>query len=114
MEYIVLDVVAELDLSAIERPLQAKEHRGERPYAPRMSVAGDRHCPSGVAQRPDSMRARDHIAEAHARAGDHAHAVTAYRDVLACAARDTRLAAGAKDALRRKALAKLKDLSSAP
>ena len=37
--YFVLDMVAELDLSAIERPLQAKDHRGERPYAPRMMVA---------------------------------------------------------------------------
>jgi tetratricopeptide (TPR) repeat protein len=68
----------------------------------------------GVALRPNSMRARDHIAEAYARAGDHDHAVAAYRDVLACAARDTKLGAGAKDALRRKARAKLKDLRSAP
>jgi hypothetical protein len=68
----------------------------------------------GVALRPDSMRARDHVAATYARAGDHDHAVAAYRDVLACAARDTKLGAGAKDALRRKALAKLKDLGSAP
>lgn len=39
LAYFILDVVAELDLSAIERPLQAKDHRGERPYAPRMMVA---------------------------------------------------------------------------
>jgi CubicO group peptidase (beta-lactamase class C family) len=68
----------------------------------------------GVALRPDSMRARHHVAATYARAGDHDHAAAAYRDVLACAARDTKLGAGAKDALRRKALAKLKDLGSAP
>jgi Flp pilus assembly protein TadD len=68
----------------------------------------------GVALRPDSMRARDHVAEAYARAGDHGRAVAAYRDVLACAARDTKLGAGAKEALRRKALAKLKELGAAP
>jgi transposase len=39
LAYFILDVVAELDLSAIERPLQAKDHRGERPYAPRMMTA---------------------------------------------------------------------------
>ena len=37
--YFVLDVVEELDLSAIERAIQAKEHRGERPWNPRMMVA---------------------------------------------------------------------------
>jgi hypothetical protein len=34
LAYFILDVVAELDLSAIERSLQAKDHRGERPYSP--------------------------------------------------------------------------------
>jgi len=37
--YFVLDLVAELDLREIERRLQAKDPRGERPYAPRMMVA---------------------------------------------------------------------------
>lgn len=36
--YFVLDVVGELDLSAIEDALQGKDHRGTRPYAPRMMV----------------------------------------------------------------------------
>jgi len=35
----ILDVVSELDLSAIEKPIQAKDPRGERPYDPRMMVA---------------------------------------------------------------------------
>jgi transposase len=37
--YFVMDVVAGLDLSSIERPLQQKDHRGERPWNPRMMVA---------------------------------------------------------------------------
>ena len=35
----VLDVVDELDLSPIEKVIQAKDPRGERPYSPRMMVA---------------------------------------------------------------------------
>ncbi|HEX6032593.1 MAG TPA: IS1182 family transposase [Tepidiformaceae bacterium] len=36
LAYFILDLVAELDLGAIERALQAKDARGERPYSPRM------------------------------------------------------------------------------
>jgi transposase len=36
--YFVLDVVEQLDLSAITDALQAKDHRGTRPFAPRMMV----------------------------------------------------------------------------
>ena len=68
----------------------------------------------GVALRPDSMRARDQLASAYARAGDRDQAIAAYRDVLACTARDTTLGAGAKEALRGKALARLKALGAAP
>lgn len=40
LAYFVLDVVTEsLDLRAIERAIQAKDWRGERPYAPTMMVA---------------------------------------------------------------------------
>jgi transposase len=35
----VLDLVRELDLSAVERPIQSKDPRGERPYDPRMMMA---------------------------------------------------------------------------
>jgi transposase len=38
LAYFVLDVVPMLDLSAIERAIQAKDGRGERPYAPTMMV----------------------------------------------------------------------------
>jgi len=39
LAYFVLELVADLDLSAIERVLQAKDPRGERPYSPRMMTA---------------------------------------------------------------------------
>jgi transposase len=39
LAYFVLDLVAELDLGAIEQALQAKDARGERPYSPRMMTA---------------------------------------------------------------------------
>ena len=39
LAYFVLDLVADLDLKAIEHALQSKDPRGERPYAPRMMVA---------------------------------------------------------------------------
>src|SRR6476659_8237774 len=39
LAYFVLDLVAELDLGDIEREVQAKDARGERPYAPRMMTA---------------------------------------------------------------------------
>lgn len=68
----------------------------------------------GVALRPDSMRARAHLADTYAGAGDRDRAVAAYRDVLACAARDTKLGAGARETLRGKALAKLRALGAAP
>jgi len=37
--YFVLDLIETLDLSAIERAIQAKDPRGERPYNPAMMVA---------------------------------------------------------------------------
>jgi transposase len=39
LAYFILDLVADLDLGEIERRLQAKDHRGERPYSPRMMTA---------------------------------------------------------------------------
>lgn len=39
LAHFVLDLVSELDLGDIERSLQAKDARGERPYAPRMMTA---------------------------------------------------------------------------
>ena len=37
--YFILDVVGQLDLSAIESKIQAKDARGTRPYSPLMMVA---------------------------------------------------------------------------
>jgi transposase len=37
--YFVLDIVEQLDLSAIEGAIQDKDHRGTHPYAPQMMVA---------------------------------------------------------------------------
>src|SRR5436190_19904803 len=39
LAYFVLELVEDLDLGEIERAIQAKDHRGERPYAPRMMTA---------------------------------------------------------------------------
>jgi transposase len=38
LAYFILDVVSQLDLSAITQVLQAKDPRGERPYSPQMMV----------------------------------------------------------------------------
>jgi hypothetical protein len=39
LAHFVLEVVEKLDISAIEGAIQAKDPRGERPYAPRMMLA---------------------------------------------------------------------------
>ena len=39
LAFFVLDLVAELDLSAIEDPIRARDPRGEKPFDPRMMVA---------------------------------------------------------------------------
>ena len=39
LAYFVLDIVRELDLSAIIRTIDAKDARGEKPYSPVMMVA---------------------------------------------------------------------------
>lgn len=39
LAYFVLDLVVDLDLGNIERAIQAKDARGERPYSPRMMTA---------------------------------------------------------------------------
>ena len=37
--WFVLDVVSQLDLSAIEDAIQSKDARGQRPYHPQMMIA---------------------------------------------------------------------------
>jgi transposase len=37
--YFILDLMEGIDVGEIERPMQKKDHRGERPYSPRMMTA---------------------------------------------------------------------------
>ena len=39
LAWFILEVVSQLDLSAIERAIQSKDSRGQRPYHPSMMVA---------------------------------------------------------------------------
>jgi transposase len=39
LAYFILDLLEDLDLAEIERVLQGKDHRGERPFSPRMMTA---------------------------------------------------------------------------
>lgn len=39
LAYFILDLLEDIDLRDIERVLQAKDHRGERPFSPRMMTA---------------------------------------------------------------------------
>ena len=39
LAFFILEVLDQLDLTAIERKVQSKDHRGERPYSPRMMTA---------------------------------------------------------------------------
>jgi len=39
LAYFILEILDQLDLTTIERKIQSKDHRGERPYSPRMMTA---------------------------------------------------------------------------
>ena len=39
LAYFILELLEDIDLGEIERVLQAKDHRGERPFSPRMMTA---------------------------------------------------------------------------
>jgi transposase len=39
LAYFILELLEDIDLGEIERVLQAKDHRGERPFSPRMMAA---------------------------------------------------------------------------
>ena len=39
LAWFILDVISQLDLSVIERAIQSKDARGQRPYHPSMMVA---------------------------------------------------------------------------
>jgi len=66
-----------------------------------------------VALAPDSMNARDSLAEAYFRSGDRAHAVEAFRQSLAAFARDKKTPASNRAVLRDNALRRLAALGAA-
>lgn len=85
----VLELVRELDLSAIERPIQGKDPRGERPYDPRMMMAlvvyG--YCNGVVSSRKIERKTYEDVAFRYLAGGQHPEFSTI------CAFRRTHLAA---------------------
>lgn len=78
LAYFVLDLVRDLDLSSIERPLQAKDARGERAYSPTMMVSLVLYAYStGVFSSRRIERATvEDIAFRFLSAGEHPHFTT--------------------------------------
>jgi transposase len=78
LAYFVLDLVRDLDLSDIERPLQAKDARGERAYSPTMMVSLVLYAYStGVFSSRRIERATvEDIAFRFLSAGEHPHFTT--------------------------------------
>ena len=78
LAYYVLDLVEGLDLGDIERPLQAKDPRGERPYSPRMMTAlllyG--YAVGVVSSRKIERATYDDVAFRVLAAGEHPHFTT--------------------------------------
>jgi transposase len=78
LAYFVLDLVRDLDLTSIERPLQAKDARGERAYSPTMMVSLVLYAYStGVFSSRRIERATvEDIAFRFLSAGEHPHFTT--------------------------------------
>lgn len=78
LAYYVLDFVEELDLGAIERELQRKDARGERPYSPRMMCAlllyG--YAVGVLSSRKIERATHDDVAFRVLAAGEHPHFTT--------------------------------------
>ena len=78
LAYYVLDLVEELDLGEIERELQGKDARGERPYSPRMMTAlllyG--YAIGVFSSRKIERASYDDVAFRVLAAGDHPHFTT--------------------------------------
>lgn len=85
----VLELIEELDLSAIERPIQSKDPRGERPYDPRMMMAllvyG--YCTGVMSSRKIERKTYEDVAFRYLAGGQHPEFSTI------CAFRRTHLAA---------------------
>ena len=78
LAYFVLEVVQELDLSEIERVVQSKDPRGERPYAPRMMVALllYAYCVGLFSSRKIAAATYDYVAFRVLSGGSHPHFTT--------------------------------------
>ena len=78
LAYVVLEIVHELDLGAIETALQAKDPRGERPYSPRMMVAllVYAYCVGVFSSRKVERATYEDVAFRVLAAGQHPHFTT--------------------------------------
>jgi transposase len=78
LAYFVLDVVPMLDLSAVERTIQAKDGRGERPYAPLMMVALliYAYCAGVFSSRKMARATYEDVAFRVIAGGEHPHFTT--------------------------------------
>jgi transposase len=78
LAYFILDLLEDLDLSGIERAIQAKDPRGERPYSPRMMAAlllyG--YAVGIVSSRKIERATYEDVAFRVLAAGDHPHFTT--------------------------------------
>lgn len=75
LAYFILDLLEQLDISAIERLIQAKDPRGTKPYAPRMMLAlllyG--YCTGVFSSRRIARATHDDVAFRVLAAGHHPH-----------------------------------------
>lgn len=73
LAHFVLEVVGVLDVSAIEAPIQNRDPRGERPYAPRMMLAllVYAYCTGVFSSRKMERRTYEDIAVRYIAGGQH-------------------------------------------
>jgi len=91
LAYFILEVLEQLDLTAIERRVQSKDHRGERPYSPRMmtSLLLYGYTVGVFSSRKIEQATHGDVAFRVLAAGEHPHFTTvnsfrdAHRDALA-------------------------------
>jgi transposase len=78
LAYFVLDLLEELDLGEIERALQAKDARGERPYSPRMmtTLLLYGYAVGVFSSRKIERATHEDVAFRILAAGDHPHFTT--------------------------------------
>ncbi|MBM4394456.1 MAG: IS1182 family transposase [Deltaproteobacteria bacterium] len=73
LAYFILDLVEQLDLSEIDRAYQVKDHRGERPYHPRMMTALllYAYCTGEASSRKIEQATSDDVAMRVLAGGEH-------------------------------------------